>query len=132
MIQRNDKWVEKCSVCGPVEGDNFLLHYLNKTEFLKIYPHIERYFDEYKIPDRGRGMSFCYECITTMELKYIQDVEKEDMPLLINTEFFSDKARKYVKRVLEGSDKDKDEVLFGFVLKKLKKLAEEVKKETVR
>jgi len=124
VIQKNGKWVKVCSICGPVKGENYLLPYLNKTEFLKIYPHIKRYFDEYNIPTNEVGLSLCYECVTLMELKYLQSIEERDTPLLINCEFFSDKARDYMKSILEGRGKKEDRVLFNFAFEKLKRLEE--------
>jgi len=127
VILKNGKMVPECDVCGAIEGDNFLLPYLHKTEFVKIYPHIGWYFKKYEVPEAD--MHFCNECITTMELRYLQEQKIEDMPLLINTNFYSDTARDYFTKVLKNSEKDPDVAVFASVLKKLQRLSGEIREE---
>lgn len=129
MIKHNGKWVPECSVCGPVLGENWLLPNLNFTEFFTMYPHIEKYFEIYDIPKHSVAGNICNECIITMELKCLQEVKVEDMPLLINANFYSDTAREYFKKIIKSGEKEADVVVFASVLKKLSRIAGEAKKE---
>jgi hypothetical protein len=92
-----------CLLCGPVKEGNFLLPSVERSEFLLLFPHLKKQFDYVEGIERKRHFlsSVCHECVTTMEVVYVNEFEAEDFPLLINKQFYSSRVKDYVDDVLK-------------------------------
>jgi hypothetical protein len=109
--------VEKCPICGPIKGKNYLIPYefINARNVTKGKLDIARgYYNKHMsdIYKKPFPIVICKRCVTVLEMRMVQDEEIENFPLLINLKFYSDEAKKYIKRVLQYGKKDSDEELF--------------------
>ncbi len=126
--KRKGPWA--CTICGrdfcsdhilTLETDTMYQEYNDKVcDALMVNPTIQLMVKEHI-------KYVCKDCLSLAELKEIDDVEEEDIALLINRDFITDKADDYFFRRISGEGRDPH--IFDFGVKMIKELVEKIKKE---
>jgi hypothetical protein len=100
---------------------------------LDILPRIS--YNKYRSPENAtvRTMTdnnvrmVCYDCLSLAELKEVDDIPDEDLPLSINKYFITDRADKYYFHRATGGKRDPH--IFDFGLKIIKDLVAKIKED---